>query len=114
MVNPCTASTSSKPKTQKKYKHQRKKDIIAVNSSGDSSDPESKEVATVPITQQLSVKEIQVLKTIPSTWTVFDGTWLLDLADFDENCQYDEKGKFLSMAALIKSEVHSCLFIFLA
>ena len=68
------------------------------------SDSDSTPQEDVRITRELTVKELRVLKEIPTTWTVFDGAWLLDIRK-DKREWKDRSGKNLSMAAIIKSQV---------
>ncbi|KAF9552496.1 hypothetical protein CPC08DRAFT_728578 [Agrocybe pediades] len=57
----------------------------------------------VIITSHTKVNELKTITQLPSTWTIYDGAYLLDLTD-DPREWIDGKGDLMSMAAIIKSQ----------
>ncbi|KAF8186408.1 hypothetical protein BJ912DRAFT_819653, partial [Pholiota molesta] len=97
------SSQASQPLVSESIKNSMPiRSITAPRAINDDSDIEEIK-PPIRITRQLVVDELRVIKSIPSTWTIFTGAWLIDIRD-DNRKWTDAAGNDLSMASIIKSQ----------
>ncbi|PPR05947.1 hypothetical protein CVT24_004653 [Panaeolus cyanescens] len=97
--SPKPLASQTKRKPNKRPKKSRQVDTISISGS----DSEADTGTPIRITRQLVVAKLITLTTIPSTWTIYNGAYLLDLSA-DTRQWKDSAGDLLSMAAIIKSQ----------
>lgn len=95
---------SSKSVKSKRSKTRKVPPNVSLSSGSEPEEIPSPQ-SSFKITRQLTVKEVRTITEIPSTWTVFDGAWILDLTDDNRDWKDSKSGILLSMAAIIKSQV---------
>lgn len=96
---------ASTTKTMVRLKKKKKKAVRSPDSYSDSNS-DSAPKSIIRITRQLVVSNLITLTEVPSTWTIYDGAYILDLSN-DPREWNDSLGNPLSMAAIIKSQVSS-------